>query len=287
MRKLITLIGVAALALAALYVPYADTQVVYSGSFKDSLYTNVSADDTDVAFIVRYVGATPTATDTVTIASDTITFKQDGVADTTLECPVVAPLGGIIDTSHADCNTLGEVVDTINGSADWEAVLLDGLRTDATGTTNLLVAAAADATGKDGLNVYFDTDAVTFVHSRALGPGRTFKWFMPAESVNGKTINNPYLGTYSILGSMTGTSTYGSGTSLLQVYAVVPTRGGETVTLMWSEAGGATTVAKTIGASTWPWGLVGKKDAKLIYRITNSAAAASVSSSAYGIFYTY
>ena len=280
MRKLITLIGVAALALAALYVPYADSQVTYSGTLKDSLYTNVSADDTDVALLVRYVGATPTATDTVTVEADgDLTFKQNGVADTTLECPVSGALGGIIDVSDVACDSFGEVVDIINASADWEAVLLDVMRSDLTDDV-LLAAAAADATGKDGLSLYLDTTQTPFIHSKALVPGRTFKWFMPAESINGKTINNPYLGTYSILGSVTFKTTYGAGTSAFYVYAVVPTRSGETVTQLWTEASAATNTLKTIGASTWPFGLIGKKDAKIIYRVVNTDAMSVTVSSA-------
>ena len=285
-NKILALIGTLALALIALFSYNATADFQYQGLYVDSLYQNVAADDTDVAFIVRYVGATPSVDDTVTTASNTITFKQNGAADTTLECPIVGGLGGIIDTSNAACDTLGEVVDTINGSADWEAVLLDGLRSDATGTTQLLAVAASDATGKAGLNVYFDT-TVALKHSRALVSGRTFESFFPAEAIQGKTIPNRYLGTYSVLVSGTFTNTYASGTSTIQVWAVVPARGSETVTLLWSEAAGATTATKTIGATTWPFGLIGKRDAKLVYRVVNSAAQSAVSSSGYGVSFSY
>jgi len=177
-----------------------------------------------VAFIVRYVGATPSVDDTVTTASNTITFKQNGAADTTLECPIVGGLGGIIDTSNAACDTLGEVVDTINGSADWEAVLLDGLRSDATGTTQLLAVAASDATGKAGLNVYFDTTVtITGTHSlynvylsggtHTVTGGDTLTALGTLTLDNG-TING---GTMAAAGPLTQLSTFDGGTGLLRV----------------------------------------------------------------------
>lgn len=252
----------------------------------------VVADDTSVAVLVKYYG-TATSADVAVAANGDITFRQNAVADTTLECPVSGALGGVIDVSDAACNTLGEVVDQINKSSVWRAVILDGLRSD-TADDSLLTFGATEATLAQGLALKFDTDTVGFLESRALSTCRTIDCLIPARGLTSAGVApplepNPWKGTQTVFFYANATSTYGSGNSNFQVYSVIPklTAAGasEQANIIYQVAGGATTVNKEF--TVWQnVGLYGDPDAKVIARLKNSAAMASVTFIASGrVFY--
>jgi hypothetical protein len=146
-----------------------------------------------------------------------------------------------------------------------------------------VAAGAADATQKAGLAILWEA-TTKFSHVRALTNKRTFDAYFPAEAKNGKVLDNAFFGTYSVLESVTWNTNYDAGTSALTVYAVVPTRGGETVTTLWpGEVSGATDVTKTLGPATWPYGLIAPLNAKIVYKVINSADLDSGFSSAYAL----
>lgn len=240
--------------------------------------SRVIAEDGDAKLVVKYIG-TATSGGTITVASNgDITFATGAVgasvADTTLECPVSGALGGIIDVSDTACNTLGEVVDIINASTSWRAAIVDGLRSESSNDT-LVALSETSANDKDGLMLYGDS-SVAFTQDLALIPPemRTIKTYLKTPQVGGTLIPNPWAGTRAMLFKAKATSTYASGTSTVSLVCVVPnnkTSGGiETVTTMWSEAGGASTAALTMDYS--PYGFLGCKDGKLLLRVVNSAA---------------
>ena len=240
----------------------------------------VSADDSDVALLVRYVGTATSADVAVDAGTGDLTFRVSAAAYTGFECPIAAPLGGVIDVSNAACDTMGEVVDIINGyctgcSSDFRAVLVDSMRADSSNDT-IVTIGATEVTLIDGLALNIDT-SVAFIESRALIPERTMKAFM---SPQGRVHLNPQFGTQGQLFWMEGYSTYGAGTSLMEVYSVKSTNkvgapGSEGVTTLWSEDAGATTVNKQLTQFQFIKPRA-RPHEKLIVRITNSAAMATV-----------
>lgn len=266
------LVTLAVLAIAA----FATAQVYqYPGTLKEPVYAFESApvagEIPNVSILIRYVGTTPSVNDTVTVEADgNLTFQQNGAADTTLECPVALPLGGIIDVSDGACNTIGKVVDVINASPDWEAVIVDGLRTDS--SNNVWIAAvAADATQKAGLPIRYES-TTAFNYTRAVTNLRTFDAYFPAERANGTVLDNPYFGTYEVLQSLSWMTDYDAGTSQLIIYAVTPRRGGEDVVTLWSSASAATDTFASLGPANWgPQGLIAPLNSKIVVRISNSA----------------
>ncbi len=284
MKKFLTFLAVLAVAVLGSAQVYD-----YPGHLKEPVYfAGSSAGDLpNVSLLIRYVGTTPSVTDTVAVEADgNLTFVQNGGADTTLECPVALPLGGVIDVSDPACDTLGEVVDVINASADWEAVIVDGLRSQS--SNNVWIASvAADATQKAGRTVQWETTTGTFDYTFALTNLRTFEAYMPAERTNGTTIDNPYFGTYEVLQSLAWMTNYDAGTSAVTIFAVVPRRGGETVTTLFGpSASGATDVWASLGPANFgPQGLIAPLNAKIVVQIDNSADMDSGAVSSYALRY--
>jgi hypothetical protein len=252
---------------------------------------SVAADDTDVALLIKYVGAASTATVEVAVTSSDFTFKQGGAADTTLECPVSGALGGLIDVSNAACNTAGEVVDIINGSADWRAVILDGVRSDVV-DARLLTLAESDATLEDGRSVFWDT-STAFIATRALTTKRTIKPYIAGRpQQNALFTPNPFAGFRTVYWYGNATSTYATGNSNFSVVCVSlknnsgTTKSTETVTtILGPIAGGATTANKEFDFRHS--GVYCDNDQKLLIRLTNSLAAATVQLVGYGTQYVY
>lgn len=249
----------------------------------------VSAISTHVPLVVKYVGDNTSGGNVAIAANGDITFTEgpvgSSVADDSLECPVSGALGGIIDVSDAACNTLGEVVDIINASANWRAIIVDGVRSD-TSDDALVTFAETAANAEDGLNLTGDT-AVTFDVAIGALPQelRSIKRYLGPREQGSKMISNPLLGSKPVFYFLSATTTYGSGTSTLEGYCVLQrlrstgsTNGSETVTQIFSLAGGATTVAGTVDARQLG-GLACSEGEKLFIRVNNSAAnTASVAS---------
>lgn len=256
----------------------------------------VATDDTDVMFIIKYTGTSERGTVTVAANGD-ITLKHgvtsSEAVDTTVECDAsIAATGsrsGIIDVSDAACDTVGEVMNIINSqTTNWVIVPLDALLTDSTNDT-LNALAETSASVNDGLNLTWDT-SVAFKHTLALLPAEARKIQFYVENPIGTRMQlkkNPYAGLRTIVGHINATSTYGSGTSALTVYQMVPNfvrtsiggSGSSTAvntTLYGGIAGGATTVNKIFIALSDNYRIVGDDGAKVISRLENSAAMSAV-----------
>src|SRR5688572_9745719 len=84
------------------------------------------AADTEPLIAIKYVGTAVVTTSVAVEADGNLTFVEGGAAHDGFECPVSAPLGGVIDVSDTACDTWGEVVDIINNDADgvFKAVLV-------------------------------------------------------------------------------------------------------------------------------------------------------------------
>jgi hypothetical protein len=241
-----------------------------------------AADDGSVAILVRYVGSDSSADATMAVVQGgAITFEIDSTAYDGFECPVSGDLGGIIDVSDGDCDTVGEVVDTINGnctgcSSDFRAVIVDALTTDA--SADFLADAADQVTRTDGLPIYFDTSANFAVgETRALIPPECRTDISCFITPNGGIIENPFAGQQTVVTWIEGYSTYASGTSILYVYSVKPsnkTATTERITTLWSEAMGATTANKQFTQFQYV-PIYGRANEKVLVRVTNSAAQAT------------
>ncbi len=214
----------------------------------------VSADDTDVALLIRYVGTGTSATVAVAAGGD-MAFEVAAAADTTVNPSATNYCGatpGTLDlsTPEASCNTLGEVVDVINSSANWQAVIVDGLRSDTVDNV-LLAAVAAEATRVDGLPIYFTSADKDFT-SRALLPPNCqtdIRCFTTNPGAGAPLMATPAGNTYTDLRWLAGLLTTDSGgTSTFTVYAVRERNkaAGSTAVerTLWTGTGAATTVQK-------------------------------------------
>ena len=245
----------------------------------------VSADDLSVAMLVRYYPGVSTNTSATfaDVQGTSLTFQVAAAAYTGFECPVSGALGGIIDETNAACNTMGEIVDVINGTAEsfasgfFRAVLVDALRSDS--ADDLLADGGTQVTRSDGLPVFFDTSANFAVgEGRALLPAGCRTNIRCFATPQGKLIENPYGGQQTTATWVEGYSTYGAGTSNLNIYSVKASNkaaGAETVTTMWNEAMGATTANKQFTQFQYV-PILGRFHEKVVVRITNSSAQATV-----------
>src|SRR5574341_738020 len=223
------------------------------------------ADDTDVAFIIKYVGAQSSGT--VQTSSGDILLKHGAqgaeAADATVTgCGATA---GTLDVDNAACDTLGELVDKINAGGNWRAVIVDGLRTDTTAAATLVTMA---------------TIAIT--------PYRTMGPYL----VGTRLVQNPYQTSRGLIVKLNATTTYASGTSAVNFYSVKVNNntansaatsqpGSEIVTQVFGEPGGATTVNKIFDLTSY--GIWGKKGEKLVARVENSAAMSAVTFKLFGL----
>lgn len=216
-------------------------------------------DDADVALIVKYVGAQPSFTVTVSSAGD-ITFKHGVSGAEAVDSSIQIGAGaGIIDVSNAAGNTFAEVVDHINGSANWEAFLVDALRADSSdaSTGSLLEITETRGARNTELSLKKDTSKVLNISCRIGARANV----VGSEEVSAAEI-------YQI----NSKNTFGSGTNLIQVYEIDDVA--KTETKVYELAGGATTAtdAKTFvvnGRGSLATSKIGKA---LLVRMIGSAA---------------
>jgi hypothetical protein len=257
---------------------------------------SLTADDTDVALLIKYVGTQ--ASGTVAVVAGDLLLKHGAVsaeiADTTITgCGATA---GTLDVDNAACNSLGELVDKINTSANWRAVILDGLRSDVTSGATLLALAATSASLSEGLVINWDT-SVAFKASFAANAPRKISSYLSTGGgrIAATLMPNVFQGKQCVIYHVNATSTYGSGTSAVQVVSVTPVNksggavGTEVVQTVFSLAGGATTVNKVVidSVSASGVGVLTNRDSKCLVRIVNSAAASAVLLNVFGVQFTY
>ena len=228
------------------------------------------ADDTDLGIVVRYVGSEDSAT--VTVASGDITFKHGTAASEVVDSTIDSggDDAGVIDVSDATANTMGEVVDLINASANWEAYLVGCLRADASAGCLLARSETTIDSSTLGLPLYKDTSAIktlsVSIDPRAWNAAKSpiAASFGSAYGMTGKRAGVQLIDSYN---------TYGSGTSLIQIYEI--DRDNKAETLIYQRPGGATTVEQnldfsSIGSSLG--GIQGSDDKSLLVRMKGSAA---------------
>lgn len=305
MNKPLNLIQSVAIVMAmAIGLPILLPTPAYAEKYENPIPVTVSIAtiSTDTAMLVYHIGTAAEPSGKVAVAANgdmTFTVGAFGAeaADTTFECPVSGALGGIIDVSDTACDTMGEVADVINASTYWRAALVGVLRSDSS-DDKLVTIAATDANSRDGLALKSD-DAVSFVNSIALipnvngGSAPSIQQWLGGNGSNRKFTPNPWKGSRTKLVLDTATTTYGSGTSTFNVYSVKQTynpangKGTEVATLIYTKAGGATTVASVNDFTTAAIAPLTGPDEKLIVRITNSAAMSAAVHIATGIMYSY
>lgn len=273
------------------------TQTVPLPRSVEPVFGYLSADNADVALLIRYLGPTTISTTnsgTVQVSSGTLLFKVGAqgaeAADTTMQCGATP---GTFDTSNAACDTIGEVVDLINANPNWRAVNIDSLRSDVCSPTTLLTLAATRATLTDGLAINWVT-AAKFQATVALTPFRRM-----SDYLHGRNLDfNPYINTRTSIFLGSATSTYASGTSNIRFISVsiqqsptginrfseVATTGNQGLPAgqVYFTPGGATTVAQTFDFRDI--GVHCKSNEKCLVRIDNSAAASVVTLRAFGLF---
>lgn len=209
-------------------------------------------DDQPVAMIIKYIGAAAAATVEVEAGGDML-FKVDAVADPNIKLPT-GGTDGTIDVSDASADTLGEIVDHINAAADWEAVLVDSLRADSS-DNKLLLLAAASAKVAAGLNINSDTSEALFITASIQNEG------LPSlEESDGGFLNRAF--------RIRSKNTFASGTNTIEITKAV----GNTEALIWTQAGGATTVEDTIDFVDTV-GIDGTLGGRLVVRMIGSVAA--------------
>lgn len=281
--------------LAALFATPALAQDYYSWVAQQVFRGNnvggyVSAISTHTALLVRYVGATANGGTVTVAAGGNLTFAQGPVGSSTADASVTCGAGGngVIVVANAACDTLGEVVDVLNATTNWRAVILDGLRSESSNDT-LAVLAETAANSIQGLGLLGDT-AVSFDVVYAATPYRTIDAYL--DGTNQLMVKSPYNGSAALMFKAITTSTYGSGTSTFEVFSCneryrtnASTAGVETCTTIWTEANGATTVAKTFDFGGY--GLRTKNDGKLVIRLNNSAANTVSTMPVYALHFNY
>jgi len=209
----------------------------------------INAVSTDVGIYVKYVG-TGDGVATVEVAAGTgdLTFIDTGAATDSFECPVAAPLGGVIDVNDAACDTVGEVLDIINASGDWVAVAAGMLRTDSTDDA-LNTLAATDAKSPNGLGLLKDTIValnITNVVFPVSDGGRNAglqNWLPFGQT---KLAKNPFKDRATTLLYASENVTSSGVIGQFVVYCVTPNYdpngGSEVVQTLYTETGAATTV---------------------------------------------
>jgi len=185
-------------------------------------------DDGPVSLVIMYIGSQVSAT--VTVASGDITFKHGAAAAEAVDATIDSggDDDGVIDVSDTTADTLGEVVDLINGSANWKAYIKDGIRADA--SAGLLARSETTLTPNVTETPLYSDTSTDLELSIRIG-SRT--------KVNGTEENSA-----AELLRVISTNTFGSGTSLIQVYEVDEIK--KTETKIFEAAGNATTIKQDL-----------------------------------------
>lgn len=237
-----------------------------------------TAEDTDVALFVRYVGST-VGTNTIEInAGGDLLFVEGGSADASVICPS-GGTGGTIDVSNGDCNTMGEVVDICNADANWVCVLHGALRSD-TSTDYLLDQGPTDAGEVAGVAIEWDSDVANMV-THVVTTFDDLRDYTGNERT-GDLLTNPYAGTRANVIEVDYNVNFGTA-GTIQILSVLPDNRAESETVTTIFSLGAADNSETL-FDRKPFGVFGRKDEKLIFRFVDSGTIAGVALvSGYGI----
>jgi hypothetical protein len=234
-----------------------------------------------VAMLVKYVGASVSATTDVAVAAGgDMTFRVAGAADTAVNTVAAGSLcgatPGTLDLSSpaATCNSMGEVVDVINASGTWIAVLVDSVRTDL--TDNILqtrsVTAGVDARG---VPLYIDSSVALYAGG-ALIPAGCETDIRCFATPNNKLLENPVGGTQTAVRFLEGFSTWNTTNNfvILSVKSSNKAAGSENVLTLFTAAAGATgtnAVAVPLTAAA----VVGRPHDKVIVRVVSTSTGSA------------
>lgn len=292
LKKVAVVAAVAALAaLPALATSQASNLFGVQTQFFEAVPLNavVTAVDTSPAIVIGYNDTT--ADPSIAVEADgNLTFLVGDAAYTGFECPVSGALGGVIDVSDADCDTVGEVVDIINADqsdgAGFYAYIAAGLRSDSSNDSFLADADDTDVSTPTGEVVYWDSstlDDSEFV--------LTSQWLTQAQALydilggyasinpeNRKLIKNPYNGYDTVLldagENITNAGTIGNFDALCVVESYKVSGGSEVATVMYRETGAASTSLGSINEFLNAGGLR-CRNGKVVVRIYAASADTS------------
>ncbi len=272
MRKFTIALALTLLASVSVHGQDMHQRVLAQFLMGETVSNHQSAEDVNVAIIVKYIGSHSSNSATIEVeAGGDLLFKEDAAVDASVECPAVGT-DGTIDVSNAACNTLGEVVDIINADVNWSAVILDGLRTD-TSDNFLLVRSATEAILPEGVNLFWDTDVadqVTF----ALTELRTMAFYVGGSTATNPVVVNPFRDLRAVVYEVNYNINFGTAGTLAIVSVDSNYRAGtETATTLYSET--LTDNSETLWDRK-PFGIMGKKGQKLLVRITDTGTIAGV-----------
>ena len=168
MRKLFAVLALLALPVVAAAQP-ASGYVIPVKVDPVSTVIPLATADNSPALVIKYF-PTQTAgsagvTATVAVEADgNLTFTVGGAAYAGFECPFAGALGGVLDVSNAECNTVGEVVQIINSTpitfatGYFRAAMVASLATDVVSTQAWLADAADTEVNRRDLGeiIYWD-----------------------------------------------------------------------------------------------------------------------------------
>jgi len=293
MKTKTLLILAAVLALASLPAYAAVHDKIDAGTPTGGALVAVS---TDTAMLVQYVGGVAGGGEVTVAAGGDVSLTVAGAADTTTECPVAGAYGGVMTVANASCDTLGELCDAINFSDDWRCVLVNALRSDSSNNT-LATIGATDADLDAGLALKWDT-AVALHMTQAVIPNEIIRGFyLRGGNDDSAIVENPWAGSQSALLSYSTNVTTG-GAATVNVYSVLPINkrsvlnaagtgfigGSETVTTLFTIAGGATGVVREFLPPVLP--ILGRRGEKLVVRTTATVNLTVPIISYHGVIFT-
>jgi len=226
--------------------------------------------DTAPLFTIWHDGSPTEAGAAVTAATVAVTAGTTPVGITlTINGAVDTRIGasGVMDLLSATYNTAGECYDHINSVQGWNMRLEGVLRASvfSDGTRGCTIAQTATTCYKKPVTILRDTTITSksagWEHGGVISQ-RTAPTFY-ANKPKTKAIEFEH-GFRNQLDYLSFTSTYGSGTSTIYVYET----DGVTETLVYSQAGGATTAAGTY-TPTKP--IIARPGWRLVVLLINSA----------------
>lgn len=158
-----------------------------------------------------------------------------------------------ITIAIATYTTFGMVLDYINAQTGWKAILVDAKRSDSTSDTLLLMTTAS--VPPDGKELYKDTSVALNL----------------AVAITNQDYSQDDVKIANILSRIVSKNTYGSGTSVIQVWELHDHDPSATERLMWQQDGGATTEEQSLPLYVNFEKLMAQ-GARLLVQMTGSAA---------------
>ena len=168
MRKLFAVLAL--LAIPALVAAQPAQGVIVPLKVKPvSSVINLATADNSEAIVIKYYPTADAGSSGITAAvaveaDGNLTFTVGGAAYAGFECPFAGALGGVLDVSNAECNTVGEVVQIINSTPTnfatgyFRAAMVNALATDVVSTQAWLADAADTEVNRRDLGevIYWD-----------------------------------------------------------------------------------------------------------------------------------